>query len=72
MTVKMMIMAAEKEVKDFQRRYCLKCGQQISGRASDLGKGYAKLVRADRGGYKETKYQCQDCFVDAKGEPMIG
>jgi hypothetical protein len=68
----MILLAAEREVKDFQRRYCLKCGQQISGQAKDLGKKYARLVRADRGGYKETKYQCSDCFVDAKGDPIIG
>jgi hypothetical protein len=65
-------LAAEREVKDFQVRNCLKCGGQISGRAEDLGRKYAKLVRADGGGYKETKYQCRDCFVDARGEPMIG
>lgn len=64
-------LAREGEVKDFQRRYCLKCGSQISGRVEDLGRKYAKLVRADRRGYVDTKYQCSDCFVDAKGEPII-
>jgi hypothetical protein len=76
-------MASVGEVRDFKRRNCDKCGVKISGNRENFGTVYIRSSRSrnyNRYGSKDfrgrdmqprARYICQDCWVDAKGKPLL-
>ena len=55
-------------VQDHRKRECHKCGRQLGPGDRVIRYGW----RANsEGKYPAGKYSCQDCYVDARGQPLL-